>query len=92
MVLKIKAFIYRFSCIFFAKRIYLAQKEEDAYFAKTRFAGIVLHIISGKDHANLRTMLSIGMWHADNGFTSLYTRDMSRIKALKRNIIHLFKG
>jgi ethanolamine utilization microcompartment shell protein EutL len=91
MVLKIKAFIYRFSCIF-GKRIYLAQKEEDAYFAEAKFADIVLHIISGRDHTNLRMILSVGIWHADNGFTSLYTGDVSRIKALKRNIIHLFKG
>jgi hypothetical protein len=91
MILKIKAFIYRLSCIF-GKRIYLAQKEEDAYFAEAKFAGIVLQMISGKEYGNLRMMLGIGMWHADNGFTSIYTRDMSRIKALKRNITHLFKG
>lgn len=91
MMLKIKAFIYRLSSMF-GKRIYLAKKEEDAIFANAIFANLVMCIIRGTKSTDIRTMLSVGLWHADNGFTSLYTKGMPRIKAIKQNIIHLFRG
>ena len=89
-MLRIKAFIYRLSSIF-GKRIYLAQKEEDAHFAQAMFASTVLSIITGRD-TYFGVSLSKGIWHAQHGFTSVYTRDITRFKAIKQNIIHLFRG
>ena len=89
-MLRIKAFIYRLSSIF-GKRIYLAKKEEDAHFAQAMFASTVLSIITGRNR-HFIISLNRGMWHAEHGFTSVYTRHITRFKAIKQNIIHLFKG
>jgi len=89
-MLRIKAFIYRLSALF-GKRIYLAQKEEDAHFAEAVFASTVLYIITGKDR-HFIISLNRGMWHAEHGFTTVYTRHITFFKAIEQNIIHLFKG
>lgn len=91
MILKIKAFIYRLSSIF-GKRIYLAQKEEEAYFAETMFASTVTRIITSEEKEDFGIRLHRGLWHVNNGFTTLYTRNMTRTEALKQSIIHLFRG
>jgi hypothetical protein len=91
MVLKIKSFIYRLSALF-GKRIYLAQKEEEAYFAEAMFVSAVTRIITGEDKEDFGIGLHRGLWHVNNGFTTLYTRNMTRTEALKQGIIHLFRG
>jgi hypothetical protein len=91
MILKIKAFVYRLSSMF-GRRIYLAQKEEDEHFGEAIFASIVLRIISGDENADFGIQLHRGIWHANHGFTSLYTRNMTKTQAIKQNIIHLFGG
>jgi hypothetical protein len=70
----------------------MAQKEEHEYFAQILFVHTVSRIITEKENSDLSIMLQVSMWHASNGFTSVYTRNIPRIEALKQNIIHLFKG
>jgi hypothetical protein len=77
MIIKIKAFIYRFSNIF-GLHIFLAEKEQSDY------------IISlGKISAESREIHE-GMWQAMNGFTSVWTWRMPFHKALFRKIKHAF--
>lgn len=91
MILKIKAFIYRLSAIF-GKRIYLAQKEEDAHFAEAMFVSTVLFIITGDDREDFGVRLQRSIWHVENGFTSLYTKNMTYTEAIKQSVIHLLGG
>jgi hypothetical protein len=92
-MLKIKAFIYRLSALF-GYRIYLAQKEENEYFAKALFVNTCLGMINEKDKHIHRGVIGayIGMWHAEHGFTTIYTRNMTRFEAIKTKIIHTIKG
>jgi hypothetical protein len=73
-VIKLKAFIYRFSNIF-GLRIYLAQKEEDSYINSL-----------GED----ASFLSSGLWQAKHGFTTIWTYKQSFHKALVSKIKHAF--
>jgi hypothetical protein len=59
-MLKLKAFIYRFSNIF-GLRIYLAGKEEDAFIATQ-------NLKSGISEGIAR-----GSWQAKHGFTTIWT-------------------
>ena len=78
----------------FGRRIYLAQKEEDEYFKKLLFTNLILGMINEKDKEIHRSIIGayIGMWHAKHGFTTLYTRNMTRFEAIKQTIIHTIKG
>ena len=80
MILKIKAFIYRFSDIF-GLRVYLAQKEEDEFLKNTSKRG---------SKARRERSLSIGIWQAANGFTTVWTGNMSRYQAIKAKVKHAF--
>jgi hypothetical protein len=73
-MIKLKAFIYRFSNIF-GLHIYLAQKEEDSY----------INILS-KD----ADFVSVGMWQAKYGFTTVWTYKQPFFKALISKIKHAF--
>lgn len=77
MILKIKAFIYRFSNVF-GLSIYLAKKEEQRY------------IDSMPDQDKLSRALSIGLWQAQNGFTSLWTWGKPWYKAFWIKLKHAF--
>jgi len=77
MTLKIKAFIYRFSNIF-GLYIYLAQKEEGV-FMKTQ-----------KIDSEIPRGCIVGLWQAQNGFTSVWTYKMPFHKALLSKIKHAF--
>jgi hypothetical protein len=92
-MLKIKAFIYRLSAVF-GRRIYLAEKEEGDYFKNALFANLVLGMIDEKKKEVHRSIIGayIGMWHAKHGFTTMYTRNMSRFEAIRQTIIHTIKG
>jgi hypothetical protein len=80
MILKIKAFIYRFSDIF-GLRIYLANKEEKEFLKNTSKRGT---------KAQRGRSLSIGIWQAANGFTTVYTRNMSMPRAIIAKVKHAF--
>jgi hypothetical protein len=73
-MIKLKAFIYRFSAIF-GLRIYLAQKEEDAYVNSL-----------GED----ADFLSSGTWQAKHGFTTIWTYRTPFHKALIAKTKHAF--
>jgi hypothetical protein len=73
-MIKLKAFIYRFFAIF-GLRIYLAQKEEDAYINSL-----------GKD----ADFLSVGLWQGKHGFTTVWTYKQPFFKALVSKIKHAF--
>lgn len=73
-MIKLKAFIYRFSNIF-GLRIYLAQKEEDSYINSL-----------GEDVS----FLSRGLWQAKHGFTTIRTYKQPFHKALVSKIKHAF--
>jgi hypothetical protein len=73
-MIKLKAFIYRFSNIF-GLHIYLAQKEEDAYINSL-----------GED----ADFLSVGMWQAKYGFTTVWTYKQPLFKATISKIKHAF--
>jgi len=77
MILKIKAFIYRFSAIF-GLRIYLAEKEEQ------RFVDSL-----SPNEKRLEGCLR-GLWQAQHGFTTLWTYKQSFFKALIAKIKHAF--
>jgi hypothetical protein len=73
-MIKLKAFIYRFSNIF-GLHIYLAQKEEDAY---------VSSLGEGAD------FLSVGLWQGKHGFTTVWTYKQPLFKATISKIKHAF--
>lgn len=73
-MIRLKAFIYRFSNIF-GLRIYLAQKEEDAY------------INSLGENASF---LSAGLWQAKHGFTTVWTYKDPFHKAIIAKVKHAF--
>jgi hypothetical protein len=73
-MIKLKAFIYRFSNIF-GLHIYLAQKEEDTYINSL-----------GED----ADFLSVGMWQGKRGFTTVWTYKQPLFKATISKIKHAF--
>jgi hypothetical protein len=76
-MLQLKAFIYRFFAIF-GLRIYLANKEEQAYINSLE---------------NLEDFLSgceRGLWQTRHGFTTVWTHRQPWYKALKVKIKHAF--
>jgi len=73
-MIKLKAFIYRFSNIL-GLHIYLAQKEEDSYINNL-----------GKD----ADFLSSGLWQAKNKFTTVFTYRQSFFKAIISKTKHAF--
>jgi hypothetical protein len=77
MILKIKAFIYRF-CNIFGLCVYLARKEEDA-FMKTQ-----------EIDSELPEGCIIGLWQARNGFTTVWTYKQGLIKGTISKIKHAF--
>jgi hypothetical protein len=77
MILLIKSFIYRFSAIF-GLRIFLARSEEEAF------------IKSLGKMSKLERSCSIGLWQAENGFTTIWTYKMPFHKALIAKIKHAF--
>lgn len=77
MIIKLKAFIYRFSNIF-GLRIYLAQKEEDAF------------INCQKYDSELSKSCAIGIWQGLNGFTTVWTYKKPFHKAIIIKIKHAF--
>lgn len=78
MILKIKAFIYRFSAIF-GLYIYLANKEEQDY-------------IDSLDDIDeeLGDGCYRGLWQAEHGFTTIWTYKQPFFKALIAKIKHAF--
>ena len=77
MILKIKAFIYRFSAIF-GLRIFLAQKEE-LQFLKTMVG-----------HSDFDKSMTLGLWQAKYGFTTVWTYRKPLHKAIIAKIRHAF--
>lgn len=79
MILKLKAFIYRFSNIF-GLRIYLAEKEEVAY-------------LSSLGHTtSFELGIYTGLWQCKHGFTTIYiSRNTYFIKRIYGKIKHAFK-
>ena len=77
-MIKIKAFIYRFSNIF-GLHIYMAQKEEDAYINSL---GKLDRVGEG---------CSRGLWQAKYGFTTIWTYKEPFFKALIAKIKHAFE-
>ena len=77
MILKIKAFIYRFSAIF-GLRIYLAQKEE-LEFLKT---------VVG--YSDFDKSIRLGLWQGKHGFTTVLTSRRPFYKATIAKIKHAF--
>jgi hypothetical protein len=76
-MIKLKAFIYRFSAIF-GLSVYLAEKEEQAY------------INSLKDMDELSESIHRGLWQSVRGFTTVWTYKMPFHKALIAKIKHAF--
>jgi len=77
MILKFKAFIYRFFNIF-GLHIFLAKKEQSKY------------IVSLGKLSKMERGLYEGIWEATHGFTTVWTRRMSFHKALFCKIKHAF--
>lgn len=77
MILKIKAFIYRFFNIF-GIHVYLASKEEKRYLETLEF----------DDEFDKGTF--IGLWQAKNGFTTIWTYKMPLHKAVISKVKHAF--
>jgi hypothetical protein len=77
MILKIKAFIYRFFYIFNIS-IYLAKKEERVFLESIEFQD------------SLDKEISVGLWQASNGFTTVWTYRLPLHKALISKIKHAF--
>jgi hypothetical protein len=77
MSLKSKAFIYRFSAIF-GLRIYLADKEEQAY------------INSLEDLDQFEEGCYRGVWQGKHGFTTVWTYKMPWYKTIVVNTRHAF--
>jgi hypothetical protein len=78
-MLRLKAFIYRFTAIFGAA-IYLAKKEEQDYIDSQSF------------DSELSESLARGCWQAKYGFTTVWNYKKSFFEALISNIKHAFKG
>ena len=76
-MIKLKAFIYRFSAIL-GLRIYLADKEEQAYIESL---GEIDELYEG---------CSRGLWQAKRGFTTVFTYGLPLHKALIARIKHAF--
>lgn len=78
MILKIKAFIYRYTSI------YLASKEE---------LKMIYRIIDTCKLSQLKNVdVYVGMWQAQNGFTVIYcpiSSKFRKIKWLERAVFHL---
>jgi hypothetical protein len=89
--LKTKAFIYRFSAIF-GLRIYLAQREEEDYVRLHRMYRLIRDIIEDEDTRDDKAEFGIlrGIWHASNGFTAIYTRNMSFKDSIVAKVKHAF--
>lgn len=71
-----KAFIYRFFAIF-GLRIYLAEREEQDFMARSLFRDIVMSIIDDsydRDYNAIYRSINRGMWQARNGFTTIHLR------------------
>ena len=77
VILKIKAFIYRFFNIF-GIHVYLASKEEKTYLETLEFSD------------DIYKHLYIGTWQAKNGFTLVWTYGMPIHKAFIIKIKHAF--
>lgn len=77
-MIKLKAFIYRFSAIF-GLSIYLANKEEQAY-------------IDSLDNIDeeLGDCRYRGLWRAEHGFTTIWTYKQPFFKALIAKTKHAF--
>jgi len=78
-MVKFKAFIYRFSAIF-GLRLYLANKEEEAY----------LKSLGKKIKNKNDKSLYVGMWQAKHGFTTVWTHNKTFHEALIAKIKHAF--
>ena len=80
MILKIKAFIYRFSNIF-GMYIYLATKEEKKYLETLEFGDSMYEMCKG---------IYTGVWQGKNGFTTVWTYKMPLHKAIIVKTKHAF--
>ncbi len=78
-MIRFKAFIYRFFCIF-GISIYLANKEENAYIASNSFS------------SELAENIARGSWQAKHGFTSVWTYGKPFFVAMKQKINHAFRS
>ena len=78
-MLRLKAFLYRFSAIF-GRGLYLANKEEQAYIDSQNF------------DSEFSESIARGCWQAKHGFTTVWNYKKSFIKALASNLKHAFKG
>lgn len=76
-MIKLKAFIYRFSNIF-GLSIYLADKEEQAYIDSQQFS------------SKMAEDCSRGLWQANHGFTTVWTWGQPWYVAVKTKIKHAF--
>lgn len=76
-MIKLKAFIYRFSAIF-GLRIYLANEEEQFYIESL---GEIDKLYEG---------CSRGLWQAKHGFTTIWTYKQPFFKALIAKTKHAF--
>jgi hypothetical protein len=79
LMVKFKAFIYRFSAIF-GLRLYLANKEEAGHLKSLGKK------IKNKNDKNIYT----GLWQAKHGFTTVGTYNKPFHKALIAKIKHAF--
>jgi len=78
-MLKLKAFIYRFSNIF-GLHIYLASKEEQH------------HIDSLGKQSEISESCSRGCWQGKHGFTTIWTYRCGFFESLYRRISHAFRS
>jgi hypothetical protein len=77
MILKIKAFIYRF-CDIFNVRVFLARREEYLYIKSLGELD--------KDLKGIHT----GLWQAKHGFTTVWTYKQSSLKSFISKVKHAF--
>lgn len=77
-VIKLKAFIYRFSAIF-GLSVYLADKEEQAYVDSLNIRG------------EFEDSCARGTWQGKHGFTTVWTWGKPWHKALFAKIKHAFR-
>lgn len=77
MVLRIKAFIFRFFGIF-GIHLFLAGKEQDAYIKTQKF------------DSQISKSCLIGLWQTKHGFTSVWTYGMSFHEAVIAKVKHAF--